>query len=185
MILPWSVSVIYILFPGSATLLHTISTNLYFFSKLIEKVVLNQLDLQLSSNNILHPFQSVYPQYWISPSAHSYWSPLGWLWQLLYSHYTWPLSCLQQYWSLCSLWTPSTHFWHYQLCSLSVPFLPVKQTTIWLRSPTRVGPGSDSLHPLHMSSFQHNPVTTYQQPILLRWHHITNLNSKTKKLKLC
>ena len=119
MILPWSVSVIYILFPGSATLLHTISTNLYFFSKLIEKVVLNQLDLQLSSNNILHPFQSVYPQYWISPSAHSYWSPLGWLWQLLYSHYTWPLSCLQQYWSLCSLWTPSTHFWHYQLCSLS------------------------------------------------------------------
>ena len=37
-------------------------SNLCFLSKLLEKVVLNQLNLHLSTNNLLNPFQSAYRQ---------------------------------------------------------------------------------------------------------------------------
>ena len=37
-------------------------SNLCFLSKLLEKVVLNQLNMHLSTNNLLNPFQSAYRQ---------------------------------------------------------------------------------------------------------------------------
>ena len=44
-------------------------SNLSFLSKLLEKVVLNQLNLHLSSNNLLLPFQSAYRQHHSTETA--------------------------------------------------------------------------------------------------------------------
>ena len=44
-------------------------SNLPFLSKLLEKIVLSQLNSHLSSNNLLHPFQSAYRQHHSTETA--------------------------------------------------------------------------------------------------------------------